>query len=627
MFQGQPGSERGLSDIPSGTVTFLFTDIEGSTKLLESLGKQYANVLEEQREILRAAFSRWNGLEIDTLGDSSFVAFKRAIDAVNCAAQVQHAMADHAWPQEVQVRVRIGLHTGEPLVATTDGAGSGTVISGDQSKVRPRYIGMDVHRAARIASAGYGGQILLSETTRDLVYQDLPEGVSLSDLGVHTLKDIRHPQHIYQLDVQDLPTEFPSLKTISVVTEPGPFVDMAQTTPPGKREAYAYRNLIKHWRTQGQETLDKAGLAMLLGAPPELVIDQDDLVFLLRSALKYDLSLDSWTRWVRSPSVVVDALDQLLQEYPRPQPRLKIVETLCQIQDPQATQILLNIATTDDAHKVRSRAALEVASRDQHEQVAKELARQAQEQDDPAAIAALVALIDELGLPDGVRAYPKLPVAIGLFQRRWMSQRDAIGRRSTRAAIGGSLALGLLGCSLPLLALIVAPSDFKQNLEFFSIAAWSLSGAIVAMIWGGLQGLASSFAVSCADLLAPVWHSAVLRFCAGGIAGIIYSFLLILFASTGLLSPVAGPAVYIPVFILYGFLQGGALSWVIPKPGERVRWRRSMIKALQTALFIGLVALPSIYLVYQEKSLPRLPLDWLYAILISSGLALSTRKG
>ena len=188
--------------IPSGTVTFLFTDIEGSTRLLEHLREQYAEVLSGQRDLLRAAFARWNGHEIDTQGDAFFAAFTRATDAVNCVIDAQRALAAHAWPQDVTVRVRMGLHTGEPLIAHAD------------------YIGMDVHRAARIASAGHGGQVLLSQTTRDLVYQDLPSGASLQDLGTHKLKDIRFAQTIFQLDIEGLPINFPPLKTVSTVEEP-----------------------------------------------------------------------------------------------------------------------------------------------------------------------------------------------------------------------------------------------------------------------------------------------------------------------------------------------------------------------------------------------------------------------
>ncbi len=191
-------------DLPRGTVTFLFTDIEGSTHLLELLREDYARVLEDQRQILRAAFSCWNGYEIDTQGDLFFTSFARAMDALACVIEAQRQLAAHAWPQGVSVRVRMGLHTGEPLML---GGGGG-------------YVGMDVHRAARIASAGYGGQVLLSQTTRELVSQDLPRGVALRDLGSYQLKDIRYPQQIYQLEIEGLPFEFPLLRTLSAEVEP-----------------------------------------------------------------------------------------------------------------------------------------------------------------------------------------------------------------------------------------------------------------------------------------------------------------------------------------------------------------------------------------------------------------------
>jgi class 3 adenylate cyclase len=198
-----PGNEHeGLPDVPSGTVTFLFTDIEGSTKLLEQLREGYVAVLADQRDLLRAAFAHCNGHEIDTQGDAFFVAFPRALDALNCVIEGQQAVAQHAWPAGVQVRVRMGLHTGEPILARTG------------------YVGMDVHRAARIASAGYGGQVLLSQTTRDLIVQDLPAGAALRALGEHKLKDIRFPQTLYQLDIVGQPSDFPPLKTMSSGEEP-----------------------------------------------------------------------------------------------------------------------------------------------------------------------------------------------------------------------------------------------------------------------------------------------------------------------------------------------------------------------------------------------------------------------
>ena len=189
-------------DAPTGTVTFLFTDIESSTRLLEQLRDGYAAVLSDQRDLLRAAFTNCNGHEIDTQGDAFFVAFPRALDALNCVIEAQQALSKHAWPAGAAVRVRMGLHTGEPILGRTG------------------YVGMDVHRAARIAAAGHGGQVLLSQTTRDLIYQDLPPGASLRALGEFKLKDIRFAQPLYQLDIAGLPSEFAPLKTLASDEEP-----------------------------------------------------------------------------------------------------------------------------------------------------------------------------------------------------------------------------------------------------------------------------------------------------------------------------------------------------------------------------------------------------------------------
>jgi predicted ATPase len=176
-----------MRELPRGTVTFLFTDVEGSTRLLNELGDRYAEVLAEHRRALRGAFMRHGGVEVDTQGDAFFVAFARASDALSAAAEGRTAL--EAGP----VRVRIALHTGEPLV-TEEG-----------------YVGMDVHRAARIAAAGHGGQILVSQSTRDLVGVD-----GLLDLGEHRLKDLAVPERIYQLGDGD----FPLLKSLNQTNLP-----------------------------------------------------------------------------------------------------------------------------------------------------------------------------------------------------------------------------------------------------------------------------------------------------------------------------------------------------------------------------------------------------------------------
>src|SRR5260370_20838863 len=182
--------------LPTGTVTLLFTDIEGSTHLLQPLGDRYASVLAECRQLLRAVFEEWKGRDVDTQGDAFFIAFARATDAVLAALDAQRALANHPWPEGGTVRVRMGIHTGEPA-RTAEG-----------------YVGLDVHRAARIMSAAHGGQVLLSQATATLVEQDLPEEVSLRDLGEHRLKDLGRPRRLFQLVVSDVPADFPAPNTV-----------------------------------------------------------------------------------------------------------------------------------------------------------------------------------------------------------------------------------------------------------------------------------------------------------------------------------------------------------------------------------------------------------------------------
>ena len=189
-------SQSDRRNLPSGTVTLLFTDIEGSTRLLQRLGDSYTGVLAECRQLLRATFQEWNGREVDTQGDAFFIAFARATDAVLAAVDVQRALSAHLWPEDAAVRVRMGLHTGEPTL-THEG-----------------YIGLDVHRAARIMSAAHGGQVLLSQSTANLIEQDLPDDVTLRDLGEHHLKDLARPKHLFQLVISGLPADFPPLKTL-----------------------------------------------------------------------------------------------------------------------------------------------------------------------------------------------------------------------------------------------------------------------------------------------------------------------------------------------------------------------------------------------------------------------------
>jgi class 3 adenylate cyclase len=188
-----------MVELPSGTVTFLFSDVESSTRLLRELGDAWEETLAAHNRILRESFAEAGGREVDRQGDAFFAVFPTARTALESAAGAQRALAAFAWPRGAEVRVRMGVHTGEPSVG-----GEG-------------YLGVDVVRAARICSAAHGGQVLVSESTRALVGT-----ADLRDLGLHQLKDMEEPERLYQLVLPDLPAEFPPPRGVDRPQEPPP---------------------------------------------------------------------------------------------------------------------------------------------------------------------------------------------------------------------------------------------------------------------------------------------------------------------------------------------------------------------------------------------------------------------
>jgi DNA-binding NarL/FixJ family response regulator/class 3 adenylate cyclase len=185
-----------MASLPTGVVTFLCSDIEGSTRLVQQLGDAYAGVLADTRKLQREAIGAAGGREIDATGDELFAAFEQPKPALDAAVAGQLGLAAHDWPSGVEVRVRMGIHTGVPML-------------GDDG-----YVGLDVHRAHRICSAGHGGQILLSEATSSLVAD-----ARVLELGVHRLRDLAEPERLFQLVHDELPCAFPQLRFASGVED------------------------------------------------------------------------------------------------------------------------------------------------------------------------------------------------------------------------------------------------------------------------------------------------------------------------------------------------------------------------------------------------------------------------
>ena len=251
-------------ELPTGTVTFLFTDIEGSTRLAQDLAERWPRLLEGHNRLLRAAIREADGIDLRTEGDAFFAVFRSAPAAVAAAAAAQRALAAHPWPPRAAIRVRMGMHTGEGAVGGDD------------------YVGLDVHRAARIAATGHGGQVLLSATTSELVRGDLPEGVALRDLGEHRLKDLARPERIHQLTVEGLRTEFPHIRSLETPTN----LPAQRTSFVGRKREIG--EVKERLRGSGLLTLTGPGgsgkTRVALQAAAELLHDCPDGVFFVELA-------------------------------------------------------------------------------------------------------------------------------------------------------------------------------------------------------------------------------------------------------------------------------------------------------------------------------------------------------
>ncbi len=303
-------------DLPTGTVTFLFTDIEGSTRLVQGLGDAYPLLLEQHHDIVRSAIEANDGLVVSTEGDSFFAVFPGASSALRAAIEAQLALERHPWPDDARIRVRMGLHTGEGRI----GAGS--------------YVGVEVHRGARIGAAGHGGQVLVSAATAAQLAEHLPPDVSLIDLGEHRLKDLLRPERIFQVAHPALAAEFPPLMTLTI--HPNNLPTQTSELVGRDRELREVRDLladpgIRLLTLIGPGGIGKTRLAVQVGAE-QADLTPDGVYFVdLSPVTDADAAFDAVARAVGA-SGTGGPLD-LLRDHLAPRRLLLVLDNLEQVMD------------------------------------------------------------------------------------------------------------------------------------------------------------------------------------------------------------------------------------------------------------------------------------------------------
>jgi hypothetical protein len=394
-------------------------------------------------------------------------------------------------------------------------------------------------------------------------------------------------------------------------------------------ERRAVQQLLERYRAREGEFLDVPGMAIVNASAGDMTFNQQDTALLVCSALSHDLDVDPWVQRAETPAFAVSALMEVYASYPRPRVRRRIVEALAQSQGAGSDGALFDIASSDDSGEVRSEAALAVAGRGKHSEILEALAQDLGRDRGGSALAAFVAVADRFGIPEGVEGYPKLSVALTLLQIRWRYSRGLIFQRSLKIALGGGLSMAMLQVLL-FVSVLISPEKFQEILEVVSLPAWIFINILTGLVWGGLFGAGLGALTSFSDEVLYRDRRWFPRAMASGFAGLIHSgFILFTASTTGTWASVT-PQIYIPVYILYGFLSGAFFSFVIRDGATGWTRKESVIRLSFVSGSLLIISTITVWIAYgmqfqAENAIPDLFAFLLLSVLFPLGILMTLR--
>ena len=388
---------------------------------------------------------------------------------------------------------------------------------------------------------------------------------------------------------------------------------------------HAARLLLDSFREKQDEILDVASLAVVYASRGDLGIGPEEAGLLVRSALHHGVDVGPWLNRIGSPEAGVAALMASYDEYPRPIVRSQIVEALKGLEGDAAVEALLRIGTQDDSPEVRAEAAVGAAKEGRLNAVVDGLIADLDGAGEGTAMAALVAVADEVGLPEGAGPLPRFSVGLALTRRRWVKYKETVRRQVLRAGIGVAIVGFLFGLTAPLFTYFSCPpNEFEETIRTFGgVFIWAASGALGMLFIMGTQAMATSFFTAVTDMLASSRNKRNWRLLAGAISGLWHAILLIASTRAEPTKPTAEPEVYVPVLILFGLLLGVISTFTLPEMGTFPTLRSQLVKGSWTAVSMIIPTIAQVSLVYPVMTMCTLPNRIVLYIVYMSGLAIT----